>query len=271
MALMQCPECSKNISTKAKACPHCGYPLSPNLVEAKSYNTPKTSIDELNNCDAINKSMTSSLEKSNKSAGNDIKRTVIVLIAITILITIISFAENSYQNKVHEKRNSERKAALSREYSNAKSLLNKSNITMPELLKVNDAVGAVTNDMSEFTEAKSLLTIISAKIELLNKENIKKENREKIAERIKEESVLNAKGKRLRSKHPDWTIEECDTISKGEIYVGMTKEQVAAAWGKPYHINKTVNALGVSEQWVMRETGNNYVYFENGICTAFQN
>lgn len=28
MALINCPECGKEISDKAKACPHCGYPLS---------------------------------------------------------------------------------------------------------------------------------------------------------------------------------------------------------------------------------------------------
>lgn len=28
MALINCPECSKEISDKAKECPHCGYPLS---------------------------------------------------------------------------------------------------------------------------------------------------------------------------------------------------------------------------------------------------
>ena len=25
MALVKCPECDKNISDKAEACPHCGY------------------------------------------------------------------------------------------------------------------------------------------------------------------------------------------------------------------------------------------------------
>lgn len=29
MALIQCPECSKEISDKAAACPHCGNPLTP--------------------------------------------------------------------------------------------------------------------------------------------------------------------------------------------------------------------------------------------------
>lgn len=27
MALIKCPECSKEVSTEAKICPHCGYPL----------------------------------------------------------------------------------------------------------------------------------------------------------------------------------------------------------------------------------------------------
>ena len=27
MALINCPECEKEISDKVKACPHCGYPM----------------------------------------------------------------------------------------------------------------------------------------------------------------------------------------------------------------------------------------------------
>ena len=30
MALIKCPECSKEVSDKAKTCPHCGYPLTNN-------------------------------------------------------------------------------------------------------------------------------------------------------------------------------------------------------------------------------------------------
>lgn len=28
MALMKCPECTREISDKAPACPHCGYPIA---------------------------------------------------------------------------------------------------------------------------------------------------------------------------------------------------------------------------------------------------
>ena len=53
MALIQCPECAKDISDKVKACPHCGYPLKempmstesiPQLVKLTGvkYNKPKS-------------------------------------------------------------------------------------------------------------------------------------------------------------------------------------------------------------------------------------
>lgn len=28
MALINCPECGKDVSTSADACPHCGYPIN---------------------------------------------------------------------------------------------------------------------------------------------------------------------------------------------------------------------------------------------------
>lgn len=35
MALVVCPECGKEISNMAKACPSCGYPVSSDSVEEK--------------------------------------------------------------------------------------------------------------------------------------------------------------------------------------------------------------------------------------------
>ena len=54
MALIKCPECSKEVSDKAKTCPHCGYPLTNNektntvLVNGTKYDI---SILDLNNND----------------------------------------------------------------------------------------------------------------------------------------------------------------------------------------------------------------------------
>lgn len=42
MALINCPECNREISDKAKACPHCGYPISENV---NVYTENKVKID----------------------------------------------------------------------------------------------------------------------------------------------------------------------------------------------------------------------------------
>ena len=33
--LIKCPECELQISDKAINCPHCGYPLQPNVIKRK--------------------------------------------------------------------------------------------------------------------------------------------------------------------------------------------------------------------------------------------
>jgi hypothetical protein len=41
------------------------------------------------------------------------------------------------------------------------------------------------------------------------------------------------------------------------------------SWGDPEDINRTVGSWGVREQWVY--SNENYLYFENGILTSWQN
>ena len=39
MALINCPECKKEISDKTNACPHCGYPIKKDKLENYFNNT----------------------------------------------------------------------------------------------------------------------------------------------------------------------------------------------------------------------------------------
>lgn len=50
MALITCPECGKQISDKAPACIHCGYPLQeqPPVTTATVSNSKKVAIPRLN-------------------------------------------------------------------------------------------------------------------------------------------------------------------------------------------------------------------------------
>lgn len=83
--------------------------------------------------------------------------------------------------------------------------------------------------------------------------------------------ILTGKAKIIQNQHPGWSNDVCKAVAKESIHIGMTAEQVEAAWGKPYKINSSVGSYGRHEQWVMSESiSSSYVYFENGIMTSLQ-
>lgn len=52
MALINCPECNKEISDKVNSCPHCGYPMnSESIIENCNYDVVITKL--IDNCDKI--------------------------------------------------------------------------------------------------------------------------------------------------------------------------------------------------------------------------
>lgn len=85
------------------------------------------------------------------------------------------------------------------------------------------------------------------------------------AERLIRADQFEQRTAAIRSKH--WS----DTITRAviarKILFGMTREQVRASWGDPDDINRTVTRSRTREQWVY---GSQYVYFDNGVVTAWQ-
>lgn len=64
-------------------------------------------------------------------------------------------------------------------------------------------------------------------------------------------------------------IKSC--ILNQKIRIGMTKKQVLLSWGQPRDVNRTVGAWGVHEQWVYGSIyAGNYLYFEDGVLTSWQ-
>jgi len=84
--------------------------------------------------------------------------------------------------------------------------------------------------------------------------------------KVKNNTQLRAK--RLYEKY-GWSKEECISIAKGYIFMGMTKEQLIMAWGKPKDINRTVTRYSTDEQWVYGDFGP-YVYLKDGVVTSWQ-
>jgi len=75
---------------------------------------------------------------------------------------------------------------------------------------------------------------------------------------------------RLCAEHPAWTHDDCDEIVAKKIHIGMTEEQVIAAWQHPYKINRTTYPDHTTEQWVMYEGGDTYLYFDDGVLRTIQ-
>lgn len=103
------------------------------------------------------------------------------------------------------------------------------------------------------------------------------------AEKIPTEKHCHMLGKALRGKDSEFTramiqrtadlqlgvlrFGDIHSITDRKIHLGMTPCMAVAAWGRPEKINRSVGSFGTHEQWVYQD---NYLYFEDGILTSWQ-
>ncbi len=129
-------------------------------------------------------------------------------------------------------------------------------------------IGIIIN----ISESKPSVSHWPEPVVTLSPEQAKKqeEGRKRIAEeqRAAEERYLKTKPGQVWAKHKDWSREVCRLIADRQIAIGMTKDQVRAAWGRPQSVNSTVYASGTHEQWVYG--AGQYVYFEGDVMTTLQ-
>lgn len=122
----------------------------------------------------------------------------------------------------------------------------------------------------------------SVRLKQLEIENVIKRKEEKIQQRIREEEIRNKQKireeeirKQIEAKHKKlsdkYGIEIANKIISGKIWLGMTKEMAIESWGRADDINRTVTSNMIREQWVYGGISNRqYLYFENGILTTWQ-
>ena len=95
MALIKCPECGRDISDKANACVHCGYPLSKVADNAEK----KESNKELTQ--TVESQETLLPNKAKKTVSNKTKAiiAVVCILVLALIITICVLKSN------HDKKN----------------------------------------------------------------------------------------------------------------------------------------------------------------------
>jgi hypothetical protein len=69
--------------------------------------------------------------------------------------------------------------------------------------------------------------------------------------------------------HPKLPASRKKLLRERTTEIGMTKDEIELLYGEPAQINRTGGTFGIHEQWVYPDS-NEYLYFENGKLTAWQ-
>ena len=100
MALINCPECGKQISDKAAQCIHCGCPIEKKQVEPKSIplsSSVSTSAQTVGKSNPALVSVKSAAAKAVDFAGNNILLTVfLAVIAVSLIAGIVLLTGKGY-------------------------------------------------------------------------------------------------------------------------------------------------------------------------------
>jgi hypothetical protein len=69
-----------------------------------------------------------------------------------------------------------------------------------------------------------------------------------------------------------WTPEEVEAASVRRVFIGMNREAVFCAWGKPTTIDTSTTAEGWTEQFAYRDgISTRYVYIADGVVASISN
>lgn len=99
MAIFNCPECKKEISDKAKNCPHCGYPLMEldNKLKSleKDNKTVENVVDKLTPNEKMNfenyENYSNNVNNSEPPKSKKKKSKILVLVFVCVVLVIIMF------------------------------------------------------------------------------------------------------------------------------------------------------------------------------------
>jgi hypothetical protein len=74
--------------------------------------------------------------------------------------------------------------------------------------------------------------------------------------KAEEEAYAKSPAGKICNKHPEWTKDDCESIAKHEVWIGMTLDMLKAQRGLPDNVNKSNYGSGIRYQWCW--TNNDY-------------
>ncbi len=94
MALINCPECGKQVSDRAKKCPHCGHNIS-KYLKNKVFTENKKNLNDEN-------TLENTVGKSNIKRKKNVKNVIVGIIVVIIISTAIFLVVNQKTSKSKE-------------------------------------------------------------------------------------------------------------------------------------------------------------------------
>ncbi|AZA92628.1 Predicted membrane protein [Chryseobacterium nakagawai] len=89
-------------------------------------------------------------------------------------------------------------------------------------------------------------------------------------EKIEEEKFLKTKAGKIYKKHPEWSKEDCISISENKIWIGMRYEMLVYMRGKPNNVNTSNYGNGPHYQACWHDYDASCFYFdESQIITSY--
>lgn len=281
MPLKPCRECGKQVSTEAVSCPDCGVPRPTEHPKP----APPAQTSPPNRLPTYPRRQT-----ARKEPDGGFARFLAAVVTIVVLFIVGAMAMSNRSDAAdRERADDERRTRLSAaEIANrasADSLMlahpQDSLATLEDstLLRIWRVVSTYSYDTTAVArawkdEARRLGAIAGQKRrdrELIERRETERLMAESRIQRLKRGADCGAPSEAKLRRHVarSWSDDALRAIACGSVYIGMSADQVVAAWGRPRDINRTTYSFGVHEQWVYNNSS--YVYFENGIVTAIQN
>ncbi len=238
MALITCPECSKQISEFAACCPNCGFQLTPENISEIKEKYEREFYDFLNDTKQIKKE-TIPQESKPKFALRPILLTLLFSLILLLSIYLINFIGTYKTSDVRRYENG------SNDLGNFKS-------------STNGNISAIQDRFS-----KSKLDSINAYKAKKNKEYQAK------LDSIDKKWEYSKAGK-IQKNHPEWSKEDCIMVAANVIWIGMTIDMLKTERGMPDSTNPSNYGNGVRWQWCWFNHHPSCFYGgDNGIITAY--
>lgn len=122
-----------------------------------------------------------------------------------------------------------------------------------------------TKDNSDLTT--NAVTHISKEDSIKNK--IKIDSIDNL-QKIEEEKFLKSKAGKIHKKHPEWSKEDCISISENKIWIGMNYDMLVYMRGKPDNVNTSNYGDGPHYQACWHDYDASCFYFDNSqIITSY--